>query len=65
MDLIGLAYLDPVIRTHLGEPVYMDPSNHGVRKVYHGVRKVYHGVKKVCHGARKVYHGVHKVFQPI
>ena len=41
--LIGLAYLDQVLWNNLGEPVYMDPSNHGVRKVYHGVRKVYHG----------------------
>ena len=36
----------------------MDPSNHGVRKVYHGVRKVYHGVRKVYHTGRKVNHSV-------
>ena len=56
--LIGLAYLDPVLWNNLGEPVYMDPSNHGVRKVYHGVRKVYHGVWKIYHTGRKVNHGV-------
>ena len=39
----------------------MDPSNHGVRKVYHSVRKVYHGVRKVYHGVSKGYHGVRKV----
>ena len=50
--------MDPVIWTHLGGPVYMDPSNHGVRKVYHGVRKVYHGVWKIYHTGRKVNHGV-------
>ena len=36
----------------------MNPSNHGVRKVYHGVRKVYHGVRKVYHTGRKVNHSV-------
>ena len=50
--------MDLVIWTHLGGPVYMDPSNHGVRKVYHGVRKVYHGVWKIYHTGRKVNHVV-------
>ena len=63
--LIGLAYLNPILWNNLGEPVYMDPSNHGVRKVYHGVphsdRKVPHSVMKVPHSVRKVPHSVRKV----
>ena len=56
--LVGLASLYLVIWTHLGGPVYMDPSNYGVRKVYPGVRKVYHGVWKIYHTGRKVNHCV-------
>ena len=36
----------------------MDPSNHGVRKVYHGVREVYRGVRNFYHTGRKVNHSV-------